>query len=416
MESRPEQTLTTKELHMSETDSHAAVSSCHRPSLQRTICRFALLLLISYSSGVLSEELAQLPLLKTYTQERITSSDATGANDDGGAKTPIQPGEARTIARVEGPGIITHMWFTINSREPYHLKKIVLRVYWDDDVLPGIESPIGDFFGLGLGEYVVYESGPISVGSQKALNCFFPMPFRKSARIEVTNEGSQPILDFYFNIDWQKHQALPSDMAYFYAEYRQAQPNRGTTSEWKRNGDKKVDDAVNKDGTDNYVMFEAAGRGHYVGATQSILQNQGDWWGEGDEMMFIDRRDNPTITGTGSEDYFLGAWCYGNCGLSPFGSSRPTFAFQRYGNPVNGGDNRGAGWTVYRFHTDSPVPFQQYFKMTIESGHANHRSDNFYTVAYWYQAGSHKLRKFLPKVDDRVPRLINTDGPTMGRP
>ena len=106
-------------------------------------------------------------------------------------------------------------------------------------------------------------------------------------------------------------------------------------------------------------------------------------------MMFIDNREIPAIIGTGAEDYFLGAWCYGNCAINPFGSPRPTFAYQRYGNPLNGGDDRGAGWMVYRFHTDSPVPFKTYFKMTLEHGHANHRSDNYYSVAYWYGKATH---------------------------
>ncbi|MBX5497219.1 MAG: DUF2961 domain-containing protein [Bryobacteraceae bacterium] len=361
-------------------------------------------------------DLSSLPFLKTYTAERASSMDKTGANDDGNWKNPIKPGEQRTIAQLEGPGIITHMWFTISTPERYHLKKIVLRMFWDDDPLPAVETPIGDFFGLGLGEYFLYESGPLSVGSQKALNCYFPMPFRKSARITITNEGQQNISAFYYNIDWQKHKSLPEDIAYFYAEYRQAVPNDGWTSDWKQNGDAKVNNAQNKDGKGNYVMFEAEGRGHYVGVTHSILQNQGDWWGEGDEMMYIDDRETPRIVGTGSEDYYLGAWCYGNCGISPFGSTYPTFAYKNYGNPVNGGDHRGARWMVYRFHTDSPIPFQKYFRMTIEHGHANHRSDNFYTVAYWYQQGPHKLRKPLPPVEERIPRMVNVEGPTMGKP
>jgi hypothetical protein len=301
----------------------------------------------------------------------------SGGNDDGNWEKPLKAGEERTIADINSPGIITHMWFTIAAAEPYHLKKIVLRMFWDGDSLPAVEAPIGDFFGLGLGEYFVYESGPLSVGSQKALNCYFPMPFHRSARITITNQGNEPIAAFYYNIDWQKHASIPENMYSFYAEYRQAQPNHGWTDDWKRNGDANVNDAKNLDGKDNYVMFEAEGPGHYVGVTQSILQNQGDWWGEGDEMMFIDDRQKPRIVGTGSEDYYLGAWCYGNCGINPFGSNRPTFSFLRSGNPVNGGDDRGAKWTVYRFHTDSPVPFQHYFKMTIEHGHANHRSDNF---------------------------------------
>ena len=370
-------------------------------------------------SAASAQDLATLPFEKTYTQERITSSDPTGANDDGGRANPIKPGETRTIGQVAGPGMITHMWFTIDSPEPYHLKKIVLRLYWDDDPLPAVETPIGDFFGLGLGQYFTYESGPLSVGSQKALNSYFVMPFRKAARITVTNEGTLPISAFYYNIDWQKHDSIPPNMFYFYAEYRQAQPNKGWTDDWKRNGDPKVNLATNLKGEHNYTILEAEGPGHYVGVTQSILQNQGDWWGEGDEMMFIDQSDKPdrpTITGTGSEDYFLGAWCYGNCGINPFGSTHPTFSYQRYGNPLNGGDDRGSKWMVYRFHTDSPVPFKKSFKISIEHGHANARSDNFYTVAFWYQQGPHKLRPPLPSVEDRIPRMINNDGPTMGKP
>jgi len=363
-----------------------------------------------------ADDLSRLPQLKAYKVERLSSYDRDGANDDGGGKNRIEPAETRVIGNVEGPGIITHMWFTIATPEHFHLKKIVLRLYWDGEELPAVEAPIGDFFGLGLGEYFLYESGPLSVGSQKALNCYFPMPFRKSARIAITNEGSQPIRAFYYNIDWQRHESLPADTAYFHAEYRQATPTPGWSAEWKLNGDAKVDNHSNLDGARNYIILETEGRGHYVGVTHSILQNQGDWWGEGDEMIFIDDKVKPQITGTGSEDYYLGAWCYGGCGLSPFGTTHPTFSYKNYGNPVNGGDHRGSKWTVYRFHTDSPIPFQKYFKMTIEHGHANHRSDNFYTVAYWYQEGPHRLRRPLPPVQERIPRMINVDGPTVGRP
>lgn len=361
-------------------------------------------------------DLAQLPFLKTYSQERLSSFDRTGANDDGGGRNQIKPGETRVLGDVQGPGVITHMWFTIATQDRYHLKSLVLRMYWDGEASPAVEAPIGDFFGLGLGEYFMYESGPLSVGSQKALNCYFPMPFRKSAKITVTNDGAVPVGAFYFNIDWQKHKSLPQDIAYFYAEYRQATPTPGWTADWKLNNEAKVNTRPNLDGAGNYVILETEGKGHFVGVTHSIFQNQGDWWGEGDEMIFIDDHEKPKINGTGSEDYYLGAWCYGGCGISPFGTSQPTFAYRHYGNPKNGGDSRGAKWMVYRFHTDSPIPFERYFKMTIEHGHANHRSDNFYTTAYWYQQGPHRLRKPLPPLDQRMPRLINVEGPTIGKP
>jgi hypothetical protein len=376
-----------------------------------------ILVLITLACGLLpADDLSSLPYLKNYKSERISSYDRNGANDDGGRGNQIKPGETRTIGDVQGPGVITHMWFTIATAEHYHLKKIVLRMYWDGDSLPAVEAPIGDFFGLGLGEYFVYESGPLSIGSQKALNSYFPMPFRKSARITVTNEGTLPIGSFYYNLDWQKHRSLPDDTAYFYAEYRQATPTPGWSADWKANSESKVNAKPNLDGKGNYVIVETEGKGHFVGVTHSILQNQGDWWGEGDEMIFIDDRNKPYITGTGSEDYYLGAWCYGGCGISPFGTSHPTFAHRQYGNPINGGDARGSKWIVYRFHLDSPIPFDKYFKMTIEHGHANHRSDNFYTVAFWYQVGPHKLRKPLPPVEQRLPQMMNVEGPTVGKP
>jgi hypothetical protein len=353
--------------------------------------------------------------LRNYSNERISSYDRTGANDDGNWKEKIQPGETRTIGDVEGTGIIKHIWFTIASGEHYHLKKIVLRIYWDDESEPSVETPIGDFFGLGLGKYFLYESRYLSVGSQRALNASFSMPFRKSATITITNEGGQAVDAFYYNIDWEKHESLPENIGYFHAQYRQEVPTDGWTEEWNLNSDPHINNHENPGGEGNYVIMEAEGKGHFLGVTHSIIQNQGDWWGEGDEMIFIDGEETPRIHGTGAEDYYLGAWCYGGCGINPFGNDQPTFAYADYGNPVNGGDNRGAEWMVYRFHTFSPVVFNKSIKMTIEHGHANHRSDNYYTVGYWYQMEPHSAFPELPQVEERIPKGLNTDGPTMGK-
>jgi hypothetical protein len=360
-------------------------------------------------------ELDRLPFLRSYVSARASSMDRSGANDDGNWGNPIKAGETRTLAELGGPGVISHVWFTIATNDRWHLKNLVLRMYWDGEATPSVETPVGDFFGLGLGRYFLYESGPLSVGSQKALNSYFPMPFGRSARVTVTNEGDVNVGAFYFNIDYEKHASLPEDVGYFHAQYRQATPNRAWTAEWTRNGQPEVNNRPNVDGRDNYVILEAKGRGHYVGVTHSILQNQADWWGEGDDMFFIDGATTPQIVGTGSEDYYLGAWCYGGCGINPFGNERPTFAYERYGNPMNGGDDRGSTWMVYRFHTDSPVVFQKDLKVTIESGHANHRADNFYTVAYWYQSEPHAPFPALPPAAERIPKQFDVGGPTMGR-
>lgn len=375
------------------------------------------LVCVFFMSICVNQSLKAQPIwqIGDYSSQRISSYDRSGANDDGNWKDKIKPGETRTIGDVKGPGIFKHIWMTIASNEPQHLKKIVLRMYWDDEKTPSVETPIGDFFGLGLGKYFLYESKFLSVGSQRALNANFEMPFKKSAKVTVTNEGEQAIDAFYYNIDWEKHRSLPENVAYFHAQYRQATPTKGWTSDWKYNGDPKINNKENKTGENNYVILEAEGKGHFIGVTHSIVQNQGDWWGEGDEMIFIDGEEKPRIHGTGAEDYYLGAWCYGGCGISPFGHAMPTFAYSEYGNPLNGGDDRGAHWMVYRYHSESPIVFNRSIKMTIEHGHANHRSDNYYTVAFWYQLEPHAPFPIMPPVKDRIPEMVNTEGPTIGK-
>ena len=343
--------------------------------------------------------LSGLPAVHDYVQKRSSSYDRSGGNVDSRA---IASGQTLTLLDDAGPGIITHIWFTIASGEKYHLKKLVLRAYWDGEATPSVETPVGDFFGLGLGQYVLYQSLPLQVAPDNALNAFFPMPFQKTARLTVTNEGSRPVDDFYFNIDYRVYKrALPPDTLYFHAQYRQATPAKGWTNQWESNGDPAVDGKKNLDGADNYVWMEATGRGHFVGVTMSVLQNQDSWWGEGDDMFFIDGEKLPSINGTGSEDYFLGAWDFGG----------HPFSYQLYGAPMVGAELAGRGSSVYRFHLDSPIPFTQSIKATIEHGHANHRSDSYFSVAYWYQTEPHANFPALPPVGDRLPKLYPVGGP-----
>ena len=336
---------------------------------------------------------------QTYQLRRASSADPMGANAD---SRKIAPGGTLTVLDTDGPGMVSHIWFTIADNEPYSLKRIVLRMYWDGETSPSVETPIGDFFGLGLGTYYNWQSEMLSVGSEKALNCFFPMPFARHARITITNEGKRPVGSLYYNIDYRMYpHPLPPDTIYFHAQYRQAQPNRGWTTNWKSNGDPLVNKKANLDGKDNYVWMDAVGHGQYVGVTMSVLQNQDAWWGEGDDMFFVDGASRPSIAGTGSEDYFLGAWDFGG---------KP-FSYQLYGAPVLGNELAGSRSSVYRFHLDSPIPFTQSFKATIEHGHANHRSDNYYSVAYWYQAEPHAPFPPLPPVERRLPELQMVGGP-----
>lgn len=362
---------------------------------------FVLLIVITLAVPAISQDsqtwLANLAQAKDYVQKRVSSYDTSGGNAD---YKQFNGGETVTLLDVDGPGVITHIWFTIASSDPQHLKALVLRAYWDGESTPSIEAPVGDFFGLGLGDYYRYQSIPLSVGSDKALNSFFPMPFQKHVRVTVTSEGSGKIDAFYFNVDYRAYsKPLPADQLYFHAQYRQANPAKGTTTDWKSNGD--VNDRKNVNGEGNYVWMEATGRGHFVGVTMSVLQNQDQWWGEGDDMFFIDGEAKPSINGTGSEDYFLGAW----------GFSAGPFAYGLYGAPVKGEEQAGSRSSVYRFHLDSPIPFKESLRATIEHGHANHRSDDFFSVAYWYQAEPHAEFPKLPTLQERIPVLHAVGGP-----
>jgi len=226
------------------------------------------------------------------------------------------------------------------------------------------------------------------------------MPFQKHARITVTNEGAIKTDAFYFNIDYRTYdKPLPADQLYFHAQYRQAAPAHGWSNQWQSNGD--LDSKKNLDGEGNYVWMEAIGRGHFVGVTMSVLQNQDKWFGEGDDMFFVDGEKLPSINGTGTEDYFLGAWDFGG----------HPFSYQLYGAPVVGAELAGGRSSVYRFHLDSTIPFTKSLRATIEHGHANHRSDNYFSVAYWYQTEPHAAFPPLPALEQRIPRIYAVGGP-----
>jgi D-arabinan exo alpha-(1,3)/(1,5)-arabinofuranosidase (non-reducing end) len=325
---------------------------------------------------------ADLTQSQDYVLKRSSSYDRTGGNAD---SRRLPPGETLTLLDAGGPGLVSHIWMTIASPERYHLKKLVLRMYWDDEATPSVEAPVGDFFGLGLGDYFLYQSAPLMVSPDNALNCFFPMPFRKHARITVTNEGQRAVDAYYFNIDYREYKKpLPEGTLYFHAQYRQCAPCTAIVSDGK-----------NLDGKNNYVWMTAEGRGQFVGVTMSVMENADNWWGEGDDMFFVDGEKLPSINGTGTEDYFLGAWDFGG---------KP-FYYQLYGAPVVGPERQGSRWSVYRFHLDSPITFTKSLRATIEHGHADDRADNYYSVAYWYQTEPHAPFPPLPPVEERLPVL-----------
>jgi hypothetical protein len=358
----------------------------------------------------ISGTLAELAFLKDFEAKRVSSYDPSGANADGRQDKKIQAGETRTLAEIEGAGAIHHIWVTIASREPYHLRKLVLRMYWDGESTPSVLAPIGDFFGTGHGEYTHYACLPMAIGSQKAMNCYWFMPFEKGAKITVENQGERAVDAFYYYIDYRSYSEPLARSARFHAHYRQAHPAAGFKKPGQDQFSPEVNNKPNTTGEGNYVILDTEGRGTYLGVAFHIVQNDDQWWGEGDDMIFIDGDPKPTLHGTGSEDYFSGAWCFGK-----------PFSYPFFGNPRNDwkpqdGDNppcnqsiamhkKGAKWTVYRLHIPDPIPFQKSIRVTIEHGHANSRSDNLSSTAYWYQTGRAAPLPDLPAVAERLAAI-----------
>jgi hypothetical protein len=330
---------------------------------------------------------------QSYRSFKQSSYDTTGGNRD---FWPIKPGASQELFSQKGPGVITHVWFTISAQSPTHLKELVLRAYWDGNPRPSIETPVGDFFGLNLGDYSIYESQYLACSPGRSLNCYFAMPFRQSARLTVTNEGSREVGAFYSNIDYLTLETFPADGLYFHAQYRQAAPNVPVHDAEGR--------AINNpEGKQNYVYCEVRGRGHLMGVTLGVVQNSEGWMGEGDEMIFVDDETKPIINGTGSEDYFLGSWNFGGR------DGARAFSHHQYGAPlIQSPERTGGRYCCYRFHGDNPVTFTRYLKHTMEHGHGNDRGDNFYSCCYWYQDRPYVEFPALAPVGQRIPTAART--------
>lgn len=316
---------------------------------------------------------------------RSSSADPTGGNADA---RPIPAGETLKVMDVQGPGHITHIWFTIAAESRDHLRELVMRITWDDASTPAVETPIGDFFAQGPGRYVEFRSAPISVGGQMALNCYWPMPFKKHAVMTITNEGTGRVHAFYYNIDYRLDKKGPKDIRYFHTQYRNYFPA-----------------PVGKDLT----ICEVKGAGHFVGTVVSVLANSDGWWGEGDDNWYVDGETKPDISGTGTEDYFCGAWDFGHTFQTPY------FGVTFYDNPDKGGEKRGIQNTVYRWHIPDPVPFTKSLLFTLEhgaNGDAAHKGErkpftNHYTTLGLYYVDHPEAD--IPAINgykERVPQLI----------
>ncbi len=341
-------------------------------------------------------------------RRRASSWDRSGRNAD---RLQLAPGETVSIADIRGAGCIRHIWMTIASNEPAYLRRIVLRAYWDGEDEPSVETPVGDFFGVGHGRVSNFWSLPLNMvtggrpeqENRAAMNCWFPMPFARSARITVQNEGKEQVRALYFYVDYEEYDQLPNDFLRFHAQWRRQYPTPPSVQIVDRSLNfAKVNELVNLDGRGNYVILEAEGRGHYVGCVLSIdhinpIPNFG-WFGEGDDMIFIDGEPTPSLVGTGTEDYFCAAWGY------PHGhNSMPYHGISLAGPTDDSAAPYSGKWTMYRFHIEDPIMFTRSIKVTIEHGHGNCHANDYSSVAYWYQTEPHAKFPPLPPVEQRLP-------------
>lgn len=308
----------------------------------------------------------------------------------------VAPGATHVLMEETGPGVITHIWLTFLGPEPQDWAKdgsanhqeMLLRMFWDGQERPAVEAPVGDFFANAFGARREVISLPVVVEDADSYNCFWHMPFRRSARVEIVNQSDKLISLLYYNIDWIKKESLPEDTPYFYAQYRQEYP-------------------VQK-GRD-YVLLDTNGKGHYVGTVLSVRTRSPSWFGEGDEKIYLDGETKPSIWGTGTEDYFLSAW-----GLKT--TTTPYFGvpyFDQWG--IVGGHT-----SAYRWHIHDPIVFNTGIKVALEhfgwissdenpdqkTNSWNEREDDYSSVAFWYQTGQPTFAERTPPARERrLPSL-----------
>lgn len=285
----------------------------------------------------------------------------------------LPPNSVTPLMDVAASGIIQHIWITVDVR---FYRDLILRCYWDGEEQPSVEVPIGDFFCNGWKTRANILALPINVNPSGGFNCYFPMPFRKHARITVENRAPVDVQGFFYAINFTETQ-IAADDATFHAQFRRTNP-----LPYK---------------ADYTILDGVRGKGQYVGTYLAWQQNSAGWWGEGELKAFMDGDDAfPTICGTGTEDYFGGAWCFGQNFSAPY-----------LGYPLGGVDGKtGSRHGLYRFHIMDPLRFQSDLRITIQAigwrseGRYLPLQDDIASVAYWYQTEPHAPFPALGSRDD----------------
>lgn len=344
-----------------------------------------------------------LTQLQDRRSRSITPENPDGATDSGGTAASdlgtgrkgrpnitLAPDEMATLAEIDGSGIIRHLWMTVSggdAADDYALRNLVIRAYWDGETDPSVEVPLGDFFCNGHGRFTAVTSQPIVTAPKGGFNCFFPMPFRDGARITLESEHDEEVMVFY-QVDYSE-ESVDDETATFHAQWRRTNP---TTL-----------------GEDHVILDRVEGEGQYVGTYLAWTALGDHWWGEGEVKFYLDGDDQPTICGTGTEDYVGGAWCFLPTGAEGI-TDQETYSTPYLGHPYYEHDGSHPAYHgVYRWHVPDPVRFRDDLRVTVQAiGNAGtglfERSDDIASVAYWYQREPHATFPGLPNRRDRRPR------------
>jgi hypothetical protein len=345
--------------------------------------------------------LSQIATILGVTSKRISSYDRTGGNAD---FVGAPAGQTTVLAEIEGAGIVKHIWVTLSSKDPNVRRNLVLRIFWDGQEFPSVESPIGDFFGQGWGKKYNFISLPLAAAPKdgNALVCYFPMPFGSGARIEVENQSEFDVDSLYYYVDYEEHPEIGLDQGRFHAWYHQELTSPESSfgdveNEWAVFGPQ----AKNCSDRFNYLFCETQGSGHFVGVNYFINSPTPMWYGEGDDMFLVDGEPWPgSAHGTGTEDYFNQSWSPDERYCHPY--------FGTAYAPGRDNDDPRFGWLgqthAYRFHLEDPIRFKTSLRASIEHGHANCLTLDLASVAYWYQTLPGKRYPELPSALERTPR------------
>jgi hypothetical protein len=341
--------------------------------------------------------LGSLPLIRNSETRSISAENPTGAKGGGAKAIPdennaasklgvgwkVRPSidlpknEIITLADVDGPGVIQHIWMTV---DPKAYRDCILRFYWDGEPTPSVEVPVGDFFAEGHGLRYNFTSLMVSVNPSGGFNSYWPMPFRKHVRITLENQRPETIQGFYYQISYALEN-VPDSAAYFHAQWRRSMTTR--------------------EHPEHVLLENVRGTGQYVGTFLAWEQLSNGWWGEGEIKFYMDGdQQNPTINGTGTEDYFGGAWAFGDTYSAPF-SGYPLFHKVAGEVPKH---------SLYRWHVADPIRFKRDLKVTIQAigwypnGKFQPLTDDIASVAYWYQTEPHTAFPKMPSREARFPR------------